>query len=205
MNRPARPQVTATVGGKAPARLGMDALLDFRMEVTLDGESLSKAEIKRLLAQSDGLAFIRGKWVEVDRERLSRTLEQFEAIERDAAAKGLSFGEAMLTTVGPGGVLFPAFSPSRSALFTVWEDEATLDEHVAGGTFGDWRGSARELLLVRWRATRVKGTWDGRELLAPVPGGGLDPGIPGLAAGPGRARSVARQRKGKGKPAPQAG
>jgi superfamily II DNA or RNA helicase len=102
MNRPARPQVTATVGGKAPARLGMDALLDFRMEVTLDGESLSKAEIKRLLAQYDGLAFIRGKWVEVDRERLSRTLEQFEAIERDAAAKGLSFGEAMRLLAGAG-------------------------------------------------------------------------------------------------------
>ena len=56
------------------------------MEVTLDGETLSAAEIKRLLAQSDGLAFIRGKWVEIDRERLGRTLEQFEAIERRAAA-----------------------------------------------------------------------------------------------------------------------
>jgi hypothetical protein len=32
-NRPSRPQVTATVGGKAPSRLGQDALLDFRIEV----------------------------------------------------------------------------------------------------------------------------------------------------------------------------
>jgi superfamily II DNA or RNA helicase len=95
MNRPARPQVKATVGGKAPAQLGMDALLDFRMEVTLDGENLSAAEIKGLLAQTDGLAFIRGKWVELDHERLRRTVDRFEAIERDAAAKGLSFGEAM--------------------------------------------------------------------------------------------------------------
>ena len=87
MNRPARPQVKATVGGKAPSQLGMDALLDFRMEVTLDGESLSAAEIKRLLAQADGLALIRGKWVEVDRERLSRTLEQFEADRARAASR----------------------------------------------------------------------------------------------------------------------
>src|SRR5205823_13181116 len=93
MNRPARPQVKATVGGSAPAKLGLDALLGFRMEVTLDGEQLSAAEVKRLLAHSEGLAFIRGKWVEIDHERLSRTLAQFEAIERRAATEGLSFGE----------------------------------------------------------------------------------------------------------------
>jgi non-specific serine/threonine protein kinase len=102
MNHPARPQVKATVGGNAPSQLGMDALLDFRMEVTLEGESLSKAEIKRLLAHSDGLVLIRGKWVEVDHERLKRTLEQFEAIERRAAADGLSFGEAMRMLAGAG-------------------------------------------------------------------------------------------------------
>ena len=102
MNRPGRPQVKATVGGKVPSQLGLDALLDFRMEVTLDGENLSAAEIKRLLAQTDGLAFIRGKWVELDHERLSRTLEQFEAIERDAADKGLSFGEAVRMLAGAG-------------------------------------------------------------------------------------------------------
>jgi superfamily II DNA or RNA helicase len=102
MNRPAHPQVKATVGGKAPAQLGLDALLDFRMEVTLDGEMLTQAEIKRLLAQADGLAFIRGKWVEINRERLSRTIDQFEAIERRAAADGLSFGEAMRLLAGAG-------------------------------------------------------------------------------------------------------
>jgi superfamily II DNA or RNA helicase len=102
MNRPARPQVKATVGGSAPSQLGLDALLDFRMEVTLEGESLTRAEIKRLLAHSQGLVLIRGKWVEVDRERLSRTLGQFEAIERRAAEDGLSFGEAMRLLAGAG-------------------------------------------------------------------------------------------------------
>src|SRR6266481_6054387 len=76
MNRPARPQIKATVGGNAPSQLGLDALLDFAMGVTLDGESLSQAEIKRLLAHSDGLVLIRGKWVEIDHEGLRRTLEQ---------------------------------------------------------------------------------------------------------------------------------
>lgn len=102
MNRPARPQVKATVGSKAPSHLGMESLLDFQMEVTLDGESLSAAEIKQLLAQSEDLALIRGKWVEVDHARLSRALEQFEAIERRAVTDGLSFGEAMRMLAGAG-------------------------------------------------------------------------------------------------------
>src|SRR5262245_14733673 len=102
MSRPRRPQVKATVGGEAPSKLGLDALLDFNMEVTLDGETLSEAEIRRLLAQTDGLVFIRGKWVEVDRERLGRTLDQFEAVQRRAAAEGLSFGEAMRLLAGAG-------------------------------------------------------------------------------------------------------
>lgn len=100
MNRPARPQVRVTVGAAAPSILGMDAMLDFAMDVALDGEPLSKAEVARLLAETEGLAFIRGKWVEVDRERLNQTLEQFAAAERKAKADGLSFAEAMRLTAG---------------------------------------------------------------------------------------------------------
>lgn len=94
-NRPSRPQVTATVGGKPPSGLGQDALLDFRVEVVLDGERLTEAEVQELLSKSDGLALVRGRWVEVDGQRLSRTLAHFAEIERNAAAQGISFGEAM--------------------------------------------------------------------------------------------------------------
>src|ERR1700756_5063348 len=115
MNRPARPQVTATVGGKPPSQLGLDALLDFRMEVTLDGEKLSAAEIKRLLAHTDGLAFIRGRWVAIDTERLRRTLDHFEAIERRAAGEGLSFGEAMRLLAGAAASTDAAEAETRAA------------------------------------------------------------------------------------------
>ena len=115
MNRPAHPQVKATVGGNVPSRLGMDGLLDFRMEVTLDGETLSASEIKQLLAHTDGLALIRGKWVEVDHDRLSRTLEQFEAIGHRAATEGLSFGEAMRILAGAGTAADGAAAPSEVA------------------------------------------------------------------------------------------
>ncbi len=102
MNRPARPRVKATVGGNAPLQLGLDALLDFRMEVTLDGVALTPGEVKQLLAQTEGLALIRGRWIEVDRERLEQTLAQFQAVEHAAKREGLSFGEAVRLLSGAG-------------------------------------------------------------------------------------------------------
>jgi superfamily II DNA or RNA helicase len=99
-NRPSRPQVSAKIGGKAPSGVGQEALLDFQMEVTLDGERLSAAEIAELLEKSDGLAMVRGRWVEVDRERLRRMLEHFREVERTAAQHGLGFREAVRLLAG---------------------------------------------------------------------------------------------------------
>jgi len=99
-NRPPRAQVTATVGGRPPSGLGQAALLDFHLEVVLDGERLSKAEVQELLRTSDGLALVRGRWVEVHGERLRETLEHFGEIERTAAEQGISFQEAMRMLAG---------------------------------------------------------------------------------------------------------
>jgi non-specific serine/threonine protein kinase len=99
-NRPPRPQVSAQIGGKAPTGLGQDALLDFQMEVTLDGERLTAAEIRELLEKSDGLALVRGRWVEVDQERLRRMLEHFREVERTATENGLGFREAVRLLAG---------------------------------------------------------------------------------------------------------
>ncbi|MFL5255567.1 MAG: DEAD/DEAH box helicase [Rhodopila sp.] len=98
--RPSRAQVTATVGSRAPSGLGLDGLLDFKVAVTLDGETLTEAEIRSLLAATHGLALLRGQWVEVDHERLDRTLRQFRAAEELAKAQGLPFGEAMRLLAG---------------------------------------------------------------------------------------------------------
>ena len=97
--RPPRPSIGATVGSAPPSLLGQEALLDFRMELSLDGESLSAQEIKKLLAGADGLQLIRGRWVEVDASRLQRMLARFEALGK-AAADGLPFAEAMRLLAG---------------------------------------------------------------------------------------------------------
>jgi hypothetical protein len=93
--KPPRPRVKATMGSKAPSLFGTGALLDFSMELTLDGERLTAEEIKKLLASSDGLQLLRGRWVEVDSTKLEHMLEQFRRAEQTAAAGGLPFAEAM--------------------------------------------------------------------------------------------------------------
>ena len=99
-NRPPRPRVTGKVGTKAPSGLGQKALLDFQMEVTLEGEALTAAEIRALLAQTDGLALVRGRWVELDREHFESMIARFRAVERTAKSNGLAFGEAMRLLTG---------------------------------------------------------------------------------------------------------
>jgi superfamily II DNA or RNA helicase len=101
-SRPARPQVTATVGSRAPSAVGLDGLLDFQMGVMLDGEPLTEAEVATLLAGTENLVLLRGQWVEIDRARLQRTMEQFHAAEELAARDGLTFAEAMRMLAGAG-------------------------------------------------------------------------------------------------------
>jgi hypothetical protein len=98
--RPSRPRVTATVGRNLPAGLGTNALLDFSADLILDGERLTQAEIDQLLSGTDGLALIRGQWVEVDRDKLARTMEQFQKFEQLAASQGITFAEAMRMVAG---------------------------------------------------------------------------------------------------------
>lgn len=98
--RPARPLVKASVGTQQPSLLGTAALLDFSMEVTLEGTALTAAELKALLKGSDGLQLIRGRWVEVDRSQLQRMMARFEGIEQAAKTSGLPFSEAMRLMAG---------------------------------------------------------------------------------------------------------
>jgi superfamily II DNA or RNA helicase len=99
-SRPPRPQVTATVGTRAPSKLGLEGVLDFRMDVTLDGERLTAQEIAALLTGTDSLVLLRGQWVEVDRVRLERTMQEFRQAEELAAKDGLTFAEAMRMLAG---------------------------------------------------------------------------------------------------------
>ncbi len=90
-----RPKVSVSIGEKRPSRVGIDALVDFEVSLTLDGRKLTQKEIEKLLAAGEGLVLLKGKWVELDREKLLMVLDQWRDVQRQAQTGGISFSEAM--------------------------------------------------------------------------------------------------------------
>ena len=95
-----RPQVSVTVGARAPATLGVDAMLDFDVKVALGDVALSPEELASLLDGGDHLVLLKGQWVEVDREKLRQAIEHWDALQRQAEDDGISFIEGMRLLAG---------------------------------------------------------------------------------------------------------
>ncbi len=98
--RPPRPEVQVALGKQPGKGVGADAILDFSVSVTLDGETLTEDEMRAILDGTDGLALVRGRWVEIDRERLRRVLDHWSAFEAAHAAGGLSVVEGLRLLAG---------------------------------------------------------------------------------------------------------
>lgn len=98
--RPPRPVVSVKVGDRAKSKLGAAALLDFNVRLTLEGEPLSEAEMEAILASAGGLVSLKGKWVEVDPEKLKQALKHWKNVEQGAQGGGISFFEGMRLLAG---------------------------------------------------------------------------------------------------------
>jgi SNF2-related domain/SNF2 Helicase protein/Helicase conserved C-terminal domain len=97
--QPPRPQVRVNLGQSA-AGLGLQTMLAFQVELSLDGEVLSPREWQELRAAGDGLVRVKGRWVEIDREKLDAVLAHWQQVQRDSAAGGMSFLEGMRLLAG---------------------------------------------------------------------------------------------------------
>ncbi|MCP4995984.1 MAG: DEAD/DEAH box helicase, partial [Gammaproteobacteria bacterium] len=95
-----RPRIGITIGEKKKNSLNADSLLDFKLHIALGDEPLSKADLKKLMAAGDGLVFMKGQWVEVDREKLSEALAHWKTVEEETANGGLTFAEGMRLLAG---------------------------------------------------------------------------------------------------------
>jgi hypothetical protein len=97
--RPPRPAVRVSLGDREPAAVGVDSLLEFSVDVAVEGEPLSKAELAALLAGTETLTLLRGRWVEVDRDRLREALAHWKRLEREHA-DGIDFVKGMRLLAG---------------------------------------------------------------------------------------------------------
>ena len=97
--RRARPRVSVTIGENRP-KLGVSAMLDFDVRVALGDESLTAAELERLLQSGDPLVLVRGQWVEVDRQRLQQAIDHWSALKAAAGDGRVSFVEGMRLLAG---------------------------------------------------------------------------------------------------------
>ena len=149
-----RPRVTATIGEKRKSRFGADAMLDFKVGITLGDRSLTEKEWRRIMASEDGLVYVKGQWIEVDREKLSEALEHWKRVEAEAAGEGISFIEGMRLLAGApadldadgsseGGASEWSFIDSGEWLSDVLSSLRNPDGLTSGWRSKDFRGALR--------------------------------------------------------------
>lgn len=92
--------VNVKLGEERPSMLGFDALISLQPSLEIDGVRLTQQEIAKLLKQTEGLAFLKGKWIEVNHAKLKKLLEEIENIPET-----LSFRDAIQLEMGNDKIL----------------------------------------------------------------------------------------------------
>ncbi len=103
-----RPQVQVTIGRAGASLLNAEALLNIDVDVMLGDERLTKAEVRHLLAGDDGLVMLKGRWIEVDRDKLQMVLDHWHGVEQTAEAGELTFHDGLRLLAGASADLHPA-------------------------------------------------------------------------------------------------
>ncbi|MBQ1454117.1 MAG: DEAD/DEAH box helicase family protein, partial [Ruminococcus sp.] len=75
--------MTVKMGEEKPSLLGLDAVLHMAPSLTVGGVPLTEEEIRDLLGQTEGLSFIKGKWIEVNHARLRKLLAEMKQYDGD--------------------------------------------------------------------------------------------------------------------------
>ena len=78
--RSAKPRLSLSFGANEPSVLGMNALISFTPSAYFGDTQLSREELEELLGEDSGLAFIKGKWVEVNQERIKQILSALDSL-----------------------------------------------------------------------------------------------------------------------------
>lgn len=95
-----RPQVSVTIGSSRQPQLGVSSMLDFNVKIALGEDQISEEELSELLASGESLAYLRGQWVEVDREKLQEALQHWKQVQKSSKNGEISFIDGMRLLAG---------------------------------------------------------------------------------------------------------
>ena len=98
-------QLSVTIGEKEPSKVGLDAIMDFSPTLRVGEEELTEKELKEFLEMAKGLVQYKGKWVEIDREKLEAALEAFNRVKDLSEGGVLSLGDAIRMELSIGDYL----------------------------------------------------------------------------------------------------
>ncbi|MCL2000552.1 MAG: SNF2-related protein, partial [Planctomycetes bacterium] len=122
-SRRPRPAVKASIGKSKSGGVGKDAMLSFDVSLSLGGETLSEEDFDRILSGQNGLVFLKGQWVEVDKDRLRQALEHWRKVKSRFGTDGMSFLEGMRMLAG-GGLADAGAAEEESAAVRDWSEVA---------------------------------------------------------------------------------
>jgi len=88
-------KLSIKIGEEKPSKVGMEALMSFNPYLSFGDQEISEDELKMLLNQTEGLTLLKGKWVEVDHEKIQQVLNAFEKSKKTAEDGVLTVAEAM--------------------------------------------------------------------------------------------------------------
>jgi non-specific serine/threonine protein kinase len=105
--RPPRPQVSVRIGEAKGNLVGKESLLDFQVDISLEGEPLTESELKAILQSTSGLTLLKGKWVEVDKDKLQQVLDHWKKVQSAGGPDGLPLleGLRLLSGFQPGAAV----------------------------------------------------------------------------------------------------
>lgn len=103
--KPSRPQISISIGKSESSALGMQAMLDFDLQVALNnGESISSDEWQKIINSTENLIKVKGQWIEVDPQKLQQVLSHWKKIQGKVKNDGLTFAEGMRLLAGAGSM-----------------------------------------------------------------------------------------------------
>jgi SNF2 family DNA or RNA helicase len=88
------------LAGTTDSYIGLDTLIKVRPSIMINGTEITEEEAGDILNNSDGLRIIKGKWVEVDKEKLESILDAYKKLSRKISLRDALKLDVKLRQIG---------------------------------------------------------------------------------------------------------